>query len=169
MAKAKKVRRPIYLEVRKVIDKATGEERLGLLAAHGVDRDLMRQRKYRAGDIVRAELTQPRNVKFHRMVHSLGTLVVEQVEGFDGMDAHAAIKRLQREAGLFCEDQEIDIPGFGKLTVKVAQSIAFDSMDEADFHALWSGICRHLCARYWPTLDPEAIEGMIGLMPTEVA
>lgn len=167
--KRKPPRRPVYFEVRRVIDKQTGEERLGLLAAYSADRDLMRQRKYRAGDLVRAELAKPRNSKFHRLVHALGTLIAEHIEGFEGMDAHAVIKRMQRETGLYCEDQDIEIPGFGRLVVKVAQSIAYDKMDDSDFKALWSGICRHICATYWPGMDQEAIDGMIGLMPEEVS
>lgn len=66
--------------------------------------------------------------------------------------------------GICCEVQSIDLPGFGKLNVSVAQSIAFDEMDEGAFRELYKGICRHICARYWPTLTPEQVADMAKLM-----
>ena len=54
-----------------------------------------RDRGYRVGDLLSADLTKPRNPKFNRLVHRIGQLVVSNIDGFSGLDAHLAIKRLQ--------------------------------------------------------------------------
>jgi hypothetical protein len=166
--RAKKASRPIYFQVRRLVDPATGEEVGALIPHHRIDQRLMRERSYRVGDELRADLKKPRNVKFHRLVHALGGLVVDQIEAFQGLGCHDAIKRLQRETGICCEVQTIELPGIGKLDVSVAQSLAFDEMDEGEFYRLWQGICRHLCDRYWPGLNQDQIETMIDLMPEAV-
>lgn len=161
---AKKAR-PVYFAVRRLVDPATGEEVGALVPRHRIDQRLMRERNYRVGDELRADLKKPRNAKFHRLVHALGGLVADQIEAFQGMGCHDAIKRLQRETGICCEVQTIDLPGIGKLDVSVAQSLAFDEMEEGDFYRLWQGICRHLCERYWPGMTEDQIGQMVDLMP----
>lgn len=161
--------KPIYLVVRRMVDIATGEEVGALVPNSWIDRRLMRERDYTVGTLLRATLTNPRNSKFHRLVHQLGTLVKQNIEGYESLDSHAVIKRLQREAGVFCEEQEIEIPSIGKLLVKVAQSIAFDSLDESEFHQLWAGICNYLIERHWQSLDIDQITAMAELMPQREA
>jgi hypothetical protein len=163
--KAKKAIKPVYLVVRRLVDIDTGESVWALAPRSGIDSRIMRERNYRAGDMLRADLKKPRNYKFHCLVHRLGELVKDNIEEFAGMEAHAAIKRLQREADVCCEEQEVEIPGFGKLVIKVAQSIAFDQMEEGAFYQLWQGICRHIAAKYWPDFTEEQISSMVDLMP----
>ncbi|RJG13471.1 hypothetical protein D3879_09555 [Pseudomonas cavernicola] len=160
----KRADRPIYMTVRKLVNPKTGEEVSALVPGSGIDSYLMHELGLRTGDDVRAVLKLPRNAKFHRLVHALGKLVAEQIEDFQGLSAHDAIKRLQRESGICCEVQSINLPGFGALDVAVAQSIAFDEMDEGAFRELYKGICRHICERYWPTLTPEQVADMAELM-----
>lgn len=165
MKPAKKPSRPIYFVIRRLVDPHTGEEVGALVPRHQIDRRLMRERAYRIGDDLRADLKKPRNVKFHRMVHALGGILADHIEDFHGMDCHAVIKRLQRESGICCEEQEVDIPGVGKLVIKVAMSLSFDDMDEGAFYQLWQGICRHIAAKYWPDFTEEQISSMVDLMP----
>lgn len=165
----KKFTRPVYMTARRLMDPATGEVVSALVPSSDLDQHLIRQRDVRIGREYRVGIEQARNAKFHRLVHALGKLVTENLDAFTGLKAHDAIKRLQRESGLFCEEQEIEIPNLGKLVVKVAQSLAFDCMDEADFKSLYEGICAHVAATYWPDLDPEAIEAMADLMPAVAA
>lgn len=157
---AKRARRPIYGEIRRVADCETGEIRLAIVAAHPIDRALMKDRKYREGDELRLEIKRPRNPKFHRLVHAIGQMLVEHVDGFEGLDAHGAIKRVQREAGVCCEEQTMDLPGLGTVTLKVPESLAFDEMDDARFRELFDGITRYIAERYWPDMTPEALEEM---------
>lgn len=158
-----------YFEVRRLVDPRTGEEVGAFVPRSKQDRDLIRSKRLAVGSVVRMPIRKPRNEKFNRLAHGLGTLVVEQIEGFENDDAHSAIKRLQHDADVMCQCEEFDVPGLGKLQRRVARSLAFDEMDEAEFHLFWQGICRHIVARYWPGIDPETIEAMIPLMPEHAA
>ncbi|MGS9822321.1 hypothetical protein ACVN9I_33285, partial [Pseudomonas aeruginosa] len=71
-AKRKRAGRPIYLEFKRMVDPDTGEVRLALVADSGIDKFLLKERGYKAGAKVRAELKQPRDVRKHRLVHRLG-------------------------------------------------------------------------------------------------
>lgn len=184
--------RPIYFVFRKMVDPVTGEYAGCLVPDGWANSAILRERKYRTNDLLRASITHPRNAKFHRMVHHLGTLVVKNVECFAHLDSHAAIKRLQRESGVACETQSIDaspvvsailaaaesllgesaakmlnavLPEIKTIDVLVPQSISYDCMDESDFRMLWDGICAHIVATYWPGLSIDQIEAMTELMP----
>lgn len=104
----RKERRHILFRVERVVIESTGEVVGALVPRFATDRRLMRDRGYRMGDDLRAELSKPRHLGQHRKAHLLGGLVVTQLEGFEGLDQHAAIKRLQREAGVCCEVEQID-------------------------------------------------------------
>lgn len=168
MAK-KKADRPIYMVVRKLVDPATGEE-VGALVPDGFfNARLMRDRQYRTNDLVRATLKNPRNVKFFRLAHGLGTLIKQNIEGFDKGDSHAALKKLQGDSGVMCEFEEFDVPGLGKLMRKVPRSLSFDDMDESEFRQFYTGICQYLIDTYWHDLTIDEIESMAELLPQQVA
>lgn len=181
--------RPIYFTVRRMVDPETGEESGCLVPASWADNQIMRQRAYRKNDQVRAVIQHPRCTKFHRLVHQLGTMIRDNVPGFEHMDSHAVIKRLQAESGVYCEDVQADarpivraiceafggtmyhaqvktaLDGIELLTAKIGRSIAYDSMDEEEFRQFWEGICRHVVDKYWPTLEPWQVEEMAQVMP----
>jgi hypothetical protein len=154
--KAKRARRPIYGVIERVAVLATGEERLAIIASHPIDRRLMAERGFKRGDEVRLEVKRPRNVKFHRLAHAVGQVMVDNVEGWEHLTAHDAVKRLQRESGVCCEEVEIDIPGMGKLLAKQAESIAFDEMTPERFEQLFKGITDHMDRTYSPDFTADA-------------
>ena len=141
----------------------------GLVPADNYAESKLRSRSYRVGDLVKADLTKPRNPKFNRLVHRIGQLVVANLDDFDGMDAHRAIKRLQIESRTACEEIGISIPGFGAVTQFIPRSLSFESMDEGEYVEAARSICRYLSSRYWPTASPEAIEAMADSMILEAA
>lgn len=159
-AKRKPQRRPVYFRVAKLMDPATGEVFGCLVPRYPCDARAMRESGYKTGSELRAELKKPRNAKFHRLAHAIGGLMVDQVEGFEDMDAHGAFKKLQGDCGACCEPMELDLGTLGKVSIQVPRSIAFDEMDEGDFHALVRAIYDHIAARYWPTMTPAAVEEM---------
>lgn len=155
--KAKRARRPIYGVVERVAVLSTGEERLAILASHPIDRRLMKERGYRAGDQVRLEVKKPRNQAFHRLLHAIGGLMVDNVEAFRDLDSHEAIKRLQTESGVCCETQMVDMGTIkfgdiavpvGMVPVKVPKSIAFDELDASEFEHLFNGLTQHIGEHY---------------------
>lgn len=146
--RAKRARRPIYCAIQRVAVLETGEERLAILASHPIDRRLMKERGYKAGDEVRVEIKKKRVEWQHRLIHKIGQLVVDNVEGFEQLTSHDAIKRLQRESGTCCEEMEIDVPGIGRLMIKQAESLAYDEMEQDRFEVLFDGITEHIGAKY---------------------
>lgn len=169
--KAKRARRPIYLLVRKLVDPDTGEVVGALVPAHDVDARLLRERKFHVGREVRGELKQPRAEWQHRLIHKIGQLVVDNVEGWEQLDCHDAIKRLQLDANVCCETVEMDaspviaavldacetllgsgarkvlagvLPVISTIPVKRAESLAFDEMEQARFQELFDGITEYI-------------------------
>lgn len=140
---AKKAKRlPVYLQARRLVDPETGEEVGALVADSPQDARRLRDLKLGQGQPLRAELTKPRNVKFHRLVHALGHLLADHWPAFAGLGAHEAIKRAQVESGTACDLQAIDLGPLGHAQVKVARSLAFDCMDEGDFGEFFLGLTR---------------------------
>ena len=137
----------------------------------------MKERGYRAGDEVRLEIKRSRNVKFHRLAHALGHLLVDNVEAFRDLSAHDALKRVQTLAGVCCETQMVDMGTInfngvqvpiGLVPVNVPRSIAFDEMDEDEFGTLFEGITAYIGdhfaqvmlddvrAEFWTMVNREA-------------
>ena len=159
MAKAHKAM-PVYLTLRKMIDPATGKARAAFVAASDADAALMAERGFKLNTKVRADLKQPRNERFNRLVHGLGRVLAQNIDRFTGMQAHAAIKELQAESGVYCDREEFDIPGLGRLSRQVPQSLSFDSMGEEAFQDFWRKCCAYLVATDWPTLTEERLTEM---------
>lgn len=165
--RAKRANRPIYATCMRLVDPATGEEIGAFAPSNDIDRRLAKDRGYRAGQEYRLDIKASRNAVFHRLAHVIGHLLVDNVEAFRDLDAHAALKKLQLESGICCETVEIDaspiisalldaaeavlgagarkvlaavLPEIRTIPVKVAQSLAFDSMEEEDFATFFKGI-----------------------------
>lgn len=125
--------------------------------------EILRERAFHIGDIVSADITKPRNVRFNALIHHIGQLVAQNIESFSGMNGHAVIKRLQLESGIACDESMIDIDGLQAKIVK-PKSLAFDRMDDGEVHELARAICAHISAKYWPECTPEQIAEMAGKM-----
>lgn len=141
LAKArKKLRdRDVRFTVMRVVIPETGEEVGALVPSHPVDRRSMRERKYNTGKQVRATLRMDRNPMFYRKAHVLSGWLADNVERFQGLSQHDALKKLQELSGIGCEQVDYDLPGIGKLTRTEAESLNFADMDEGRFVELWSG------------------------------
>ena len=116
------------------------------------------------GDILSADLRKSRNSRFNRLVHALGRLCSEQIEAFNGKDAHSCLKQMQLEGQIACEQQKMELPGIGSVMVSIPKSLSFDAMDETEFQSVAKDMSRLIAARYMQTLTPEAIERMAELM-----
>ncbi len=162
--RAKRPSRPIYFTVERLVRPETGESVGALVPSTQWDQRAMRARKYTVGSELRAELKKPRNPKFNALAHALGSILVDNVPGFEGMDAHDALKRVQRECGVQCDEMTIELPGLGRVPVKVPRSLAFDSMPEEDFAQLWDAMCVWIAKNYWSGLDPEEVARMAEIM-----
>lgn len=153
--KAKRARRPIYVTCMKLVDPSTGVEHGCFVPTHPIDQRLAKERGFRKGREYRAEIKQARVEWQHRLIHKIGQLVVDNVEGWDNLRSHDAIKRLQRESGTCCEELEIDVPGVGRLMVKQAESLAFDEMQQDRFEQLFEGITQYIGEKFQHVLLDE--------------
>jgi len=138
-----------------------------IVPADAASARMLRERDYRIGDVVSAELRKPRNPKFHRMVHALGTALIENTDDFANYtDSHMVLKRLQVEANVGCDVMLIHAPGYGMLEHRTPRSLSFESMDEAEFQQVYKGFCEYISRRYLPGMDPADIERMAELVGT---
>ena len=139
----------------------------GLAPADAYTQGQLRERGYKVGDIVAAEITKPRNQGFHRLAHKIGALCAANIEDFGGMSAHAVLKRLQIEARIGCDEIGIKVPGYGYMIQFIPRSLSFESMSEEEFQGVVKGFCRHIAGQYWPGMQPESIEHMAEAMVNE--
>lgn len=135
-----------------------------LVPADPYQSSICRERGYKVGDLLAAVLTKPRNPKFNRLVHRLGQLVVANIEAFEGLDAHTAIKRLQIEGKIACDEIGVFVPGYGMLIQLIPRSLSFESMDEGEYNQAARGISHTIADRYWTAMSPEEIEQMAECM-----
>lgn len=138
-----------------------------LQPADDYTRERLRAKGYKSGDILSATLSKQRSPGYNRLIHKLGMIVSENIDGFAGMDGHKVLKRLQIESGVACEITAIKAPGYGMLEHRTPLSLSFDSMDQGEFYEAARGLCRHIAETYWPGQTPEQIERMIELMPND--
>jgi len=131
-----------------------------LIPADSYAESQLRAKGYKIGDVVAASITKLRSAGFNRLVHRIGQLVVSNIEAFAGLDAHTAIKRLQIEGRIACDEIGIMIPDYGMVVQVIPRSLSFDTMDEAEYQEAARAICRIIAQRYWKTLTPEQIELM---------
>lgn len=162
-------RQPVYLRAVRLVDPATGQQVSAMVPACAADAEMIRERGVTIGQMLRADLTKPRNPEFHRLAHALGDLVRRNLDGFSDCTAHGAIKRLQEVSGIACDVTRTEIPGVGVLVSKQPRSIAYDSMDQGEFYELVHSLCKFIVERYWPQCTAEEVEQMIELMPLEGA
>ena len=137
-----------------------------LAPADSLSEARLRAKGYSIGDIVFAEIRKPRNPAFHRLAHALGALVADNIDEFEGMSPHAVLKRLQLESGIGCESIAYKINGMS-IVQRIPLSLSFESLDQTQFEAVYSAMCRHIAERYWPSLTPERVAEMAEMMGNE--
>ena len=135
-------------------------ERGALVPADAHSQQRLREKGYRVGDILAAELIKPRHPGFWRLAHRIGALCAQNIDAFSSLSPHQAIKKLQFDAGVGCDITETEIPGLGTLVSKQPRSLAFESLDQGEFYELMKGLCGHIAATYWPHLSAEAVQEM---------
>lgn len=156
--RASRKKMPIYLTVRKLVDPDTGELIGALTAIHPTDKKSLRDRKYSEGDEVRALISKPRNPKFHRLVMGALNMVLENQDALHTIDQLLLVVKIK--LGLV---ETIIDPHNGK-SYFIPQSIAFDAMDEGDFHVFWKQLCTLIEREYLPGMTREKMEELLSMM-----
>lgn len=140
----------------------------GFAPADSLTAERLREKGYRVGDVLMAELRAIRNPRFYRLAHAFGKMCAENIEDFTGMTAHNVLKRLQWESGIGCEEIGVKVPGVGYTLVRMPQSLSFASMDEGEFREVYGGLCAHVAQEYWLEMSAEKVEQMSDMMPEAI-
>lgn len=133
---------------------------------------LINERGYKVNDLVAAVLKKTNSSVLNRLLHHIGVLCIENLEDFASIDAHKALKRLQIEGNIACD--EIGVPaevamqllrdaierGDNMVMMRIPRSMSFETMDEGERHEMGLAFCRNISKKYWPSLTPEAIQEM---------
>lgn len=139
-----------------------------LQPADGYTAKRLRERGYRVGDMLLAELRKPRNPGFWRLAHRLGTLIAENIDDYSGMDAHDVLKRIQIEGDIACDMVPAFMEIMGqriKVNQRIPRSLSYASMEQGEFHAVLRQMSEYVARTYWPSLTAEQIEHMAEAMP----
>lgn len=155
----------VYLRAVRLVDPKTGAEVSAFVPAGEADYSQLREKGMKIGGLYRAALTRPRNYEFHKLAHKLADLCRKNLEPFQGLGTHEALKKLQQDAEVECDITITKVPGFGVLKSVQPRSIAFDALDQQAFWVMMRAICEHIVATYWPQCTPEEVEEMIKVMP----
>lgn len=123
---------------------------------------------HRVGDLVFCEFSKPRNPKFNRLVHKFGDLLSQNLDTFDGLDAHQVLKRLQLEGDIGCDKIGLIFPDVGPCEYRIPRSLSFESMDEGEFYSIYRQFSQYVHTKYWQEMSPEQIERMAEMMPDPV-
>lgn len=127
-------------------------------------RERLREKGYRQGDIVAADLFKERTSYLNRRAHAFGKLLTHHLDAFDGMTAHTALKRVQIESNAHCDEIGLNFPGMGPCVYRIPKSFNFKDTDEAAFKAAFGSMCAHVRKRYWPELQEDQIDEMVKVM-----
>lgn len=127
--------------------------------------EALRGRKFGLGDVVFAKLSKPRNPRYHRLAHQFGVMLCENLDAFHGLDGHTALKRIQLEGNICCDEIALNFPGIGPCSYRIPQSLSFESMDQSRFEDVYGAMCEYVARTYWPELSAEQVAEMVDLMP----
>lgn len=151
---------PLYLVVRKLQDPVTGKIIGAFVPKSDADNHYLRERGYKNGETIRAVFNKPRNERFNRLVHGMGHIIVENLEGYENLRSHEAIKKLQVEAKVHCDVEVLEFDGM-VLHRYIPKSISYDSMDEHTFQSFWMECCNFLIEKHWHNLNEDQLTDMI--------
>lgn len=160
--KRKKDRRALYLRVHRVVIPETGELVGALLPESIVSQREMRERALRTGDLVRCELRKNRDYGQWKWAHTLGALLAEQAEGYEGLTQHKALKKLQLDSGTECdvEVEEFDLGELGtaKRTKVVPRSLSFDQLEQQAFDVAWARMVNYAASECLHGMDANEVQ-----------
>lgn len=140
----------------------------GLVPADPYAETRLREKKYKVGDVLSAQLSKLRKPGTHKNAHKIGVLMMQSHDDFRYyVSAHDVLKRLQIESGAACEEIKIKKRGGDWDLHRYPLSLSFDNLGEAEFNEAMRVICRYIVDVYWQDLDPEEIEEMAERMPNE--
>jgi hypothetical protein len=146
--RVKRRREPIYLRVVKG----------GFEPSSDYYAKMLRTKGLKVGDLVRAELTKPRNPRHHALVMSLLHRVLQNQDGLLTIDQLLTVLKIKLGR---CAPY---IDAASGKTYFVVESIAFDAMDQGEFETFWKDLCNVIARDYFPGMAPDLVGEMASMM-----
>lgn len=116
------------------------------------DADWGSAKRFKMGDVIKAEVTKARNYQHHKKLMALLQLIAENSEIYDTVAK--ALTALKITTG---HVDFIPHPGTGEL-VAVPKSISFEAMDQIAFAAWYEDAVRAACKYMVPQMTKMAAE-----------
>ena len=162
VAKKKPTERVVCFQVMDLVIPETSESVRAFVAAAPIDRQVCKERGYRPGDLLLADLFKERNSRFYRLAHQLATFVRKNVAEFElERSSHAVLKALQVACRVECDlvHEELDLGSLGKHSFDrwVPRSLNFTDMDDTAFGLIWETLCDYVAVTYFPDWTPEQV------------
>lgn len=122
----------------------------GFVAADEPSAELTK--KYKVGEIYRADVVKPRSYKHHCLIFSLLTLTFENQERFTNFT-------IFRKAVAFAAGHVVEYPSIDGEIIREAGSLSYDSLDEVTFTKV-SGAMMTICAQILD-MEESALAGEV--------
>lgn len=135
-------------------------QRGALVPSDALAESILRDGNYHVGDEVSVTIRKARSPGLHRRAHLFGAMLVENIDSFAGLDAHRALKRVQAEGRIECDEMTIYVKGLGFAQTYIPRSMDYGNMDAADFEAMYQQMCRYIAETYWPQCDENEVARM---------
>lgn len=114
-------------------------------------------RKLKLGDVVRIEMTKPRNGSHHRLYWALISAVFQNQERYETPEQlHNALKIA---AGIY---EPLTMPN--GTVYKIPGSIAFDKMDQIEFSAFFDRVCDLIALHFLPGVTSARLKADVSQM-----
>jgi hypothetical protein len=110
-------------------------------------------RKYKVGEIYRADVVKPRNYRHHCLIMSLLTLTYENQERFDNFTNF-------RKAVAYAAGHIVEYPSLDGEIIREADSLSYERLDELAFTKVSSAMMT-VCAHILGDLGIEELEAEV--------
>jgi hypothetical protein len=119
---------------------------------------------FKANGLYKAEITQPRNIGFHRKFFALLNLVYKNYEQpevfYKGIRVFKSFERFRDDVTISCGHYELELNKLNNV-VQRAKSISFAKMDQTEFEALFSTAITVILAEYLTTYSESDMDFLV--------
>lgn len=137
--------------------------------ADAASRKLCKDRGMRVGRCYIVYAYEPRDERQWARAHQIGTFLVRNVEAFHGMSSHKALKKVQKDSGIACDTQVLDLGPLGKHEIRTPRTLAFGFMDNTEWTEIWRQMCEYIGRTYLGMIAADVVVDMEKIMLMEPA
>jgi hypothetical protein len=123
----------------------------GFMAADEPSQDALR--KYKVGEVYRADVVKPRSYQHHKLIMALLNLTFENQERYTSFDVF-------RKAVAYAAGHVIEYPSLDGDVIREADSLSYDRLDEIEFTQV-SGAMMTVCAHILGDMDLKELEAEV--------